>query len=368
MNILATSCRVFGVTSPHRSLDLYAAEDVELQPELSILLPIYNAAPFLGQCLDSLGRQTFADYEVVAVDDGSTDESAAILEQRSHTEERLRIVHRGHHGLVETLNAGLEECRGRFLARMDADDIAHPRRLEHQIAALEAVDGPDVISSLVAHFPRQALGEGFRIYERWLNSLVSHEDIFRERFIESPLPHPSVMLRRQDLIDIGGYHDEGWPEDYDLWLRLAAAGKHFGKVPRVLYLWRHHESRLTRTDPRYSVERFLTCKAQHLAQGPLDGISQVILWGAGQTGRRLSKHLMRRHVHLAAFIDIDSRTIGRTLRGLPIHPPNQLPEILAAADDTVVLAAVSSRGARALIRQQLTNFGLSEGDQFWCVA
>lgn len=339
-----------------------------MQPELSILLPIYNAAPFLGQCLDSLTRQTFADYEIVAVDDGSTDESADILGQRSHSEQRLRIIRRDHHGLIETLNAGLKECRGKLVARMDADDIAHPRRLEHQIAALTAADGPDVISSLVAHFPRQSLGEGFRIYEQWLNSLVNHEDIFRERFIESPLPHPSVMLHRQDLADIGGYCDEGWPEDYDLWLRLAAAGKTFGKVPRVLYLWRHHEGRLTRTDSRYSVERFLTCKAQHLAQGPLNGVSQVILWGAGQTGRRLSKHLMRRNVNLAAFIDIDPRKIGRTLRGLPIHTPNQLPHLLAARNDTVVLAAVSSRGARSLIRERLTTLGLSEGRQFWCVA
>ena len=339
-----------------------------MQTKLSILLPIYNAAPFLEQCLDSLARQTFDDFEIVAVDDGSTDESADILEQRTHSEQRLRVLSCDHRGLIETLNAGLEKCRGELVARIDADDIAHPRRLGLQVAALEAPDGPDVVSSLVAHFPRQSLGEGFRIYEQWLNSLVNHEDIFRERFIESPLPHPSVMLRRRDLADIGGYRDAGWPEDYDLWLRLAAAGKTFGKVPQVLCLWRHHEGRLTRSDPRYSVERFLTCKAHHLAEGPLCGVSQVILWGAGKTGRRLSKHLLRRHVPLAAFIDIDPGKTERTMRGLPIHTPEELPHLLAAGHDTVVLAAVSSRGARALIRHRLTSLGLSEGDQFWCVA
>jgi glycosyltransferase involved in cell wall biosynthesis len=338
------------------------------QPTISILLPVYNAAPFLSQCLESLGRQTFADYEIVAVDDGSTDDSASRLLRAASQDSRLRVYRSPHRGLIETLNDGLERCGGQYLARMDADDIAHPRRLELQVAALETPGAPDIVSSLVAHFPRQTLGEGFRIYEEWLNRLVDHDDIFRERFIESPLPHPSVMARREDLASIGGYRDMGWPEDYDLWLRLAASGKIFGKVPRTLYLWRHHENRLTRTDSRYSVERFLTCKAHHLVEGPLAGSVPVFVWGAGQTGRRLSKHLKRFGAALQAFIDIDPRKIGKTLRGLPIHPSESLPKLLSTEDHAVVLAAVSSRGARALIRQQLASLGLQEGRQFWCVA
>lgn len=337
-------------------------------PTISILLPVYNAAPFLSQCLESLGRQTFADYEIVAVDDGSTDDSASLLLRAASQDSRLRVYRSPHRGLIETLNDGLDRCGGQYVARMDADDIAHPRRLELQVAALEAPGAPDIVSSLVAHFPRQTLGEGFRIYEEWLNRLVDHDDIFRERFIESPLPHPSVMARREDLASIGGYRDMGWPEDYDLWLRLAASGKTFGKVPRTLYLWRHHENRLTRTDSRYSVERFLTCKAHHLVEGPLAGSVPVLVWGAGQTGRRLSKHLRRFGAALQAFIDIDKRKIGKTLRGLPIYSSESLPKLLSIEDHAVVLAAVSSRGARALIRQQLTSLGLQEGRQFWCVA
>jgi glycosyltransferase involved in cell wall biosynthesis len=338
------------------------------QPRISILLPVHNAAAFLSQCLDSLGRQSYDDYEVVAIDDGSTDDSANLLQRAASRDPRLRILERPHCGLVETLNHGLAQCQGEFVARMDADDVSHPRRLELQLAALRQPAGPDVVSSLVAHFPRQTLGEGFRIYEGWLNSLVTHADIYRERFIESPLPHPSIMMRREDLMSVGGYREMGWPEDYDLWLRLAARDKTFGKVPRVLYLWRHHENRLTRTDPRYSVEKFLTCKAHHLVRGPLAGGTDVILWGAGQTGRRLSKHLLRFGAVLRACIDIDPKKIGRTLRGIPIHPPEHLPDLLAGADRPVVLAAVSSRGARELIRQQLRLVELKEGEGFWCAA
>ncbi len=338
------------------------------QPRVSILLPVLDAAEFLPQCLDSLDRQTMADFEIIAIDDGSTDDSAAWLAERAVSEPRLRLFRRPHKGLIETLNFGLARCRAEVVARMDADDISHPRRLELQLAVLDTVDGPDVVSSLVAHFPRQSLAEGFRIYESWLNGLIDHQDIFRERFIESPLPHPSIMARTEVLKSVDGYREMGWPEDYDLWLRLAGLGRTFGKVPRVLYLWRHHEARLTRTDSRYSVERFLTCKAHHLVEGPLAGPRPVVIWGAGQTGRRLSKHLGRFGADLRAFIDIDPKKIGGTLRRLPVHPPEDLSELLTNDPQGVVLASVSSRGARALIRERLISLGLVEGQQFWCVA
>ena len=217
------------------------------------------------------------------------------------------------------------------------------------------------------HFPSAAVGQGFRIYERWLNGLLSHDDILRERFIESPLPHPSVMARRRILEAAGGYRDTGWPEDYDLWLRLAADGVRFRKLPRCLVGWRAHAGRLTHTDQRYSVERFLACKAHHLARGPLAGRRPVV-WGAGQTGRRLAKHLERERAAPEAFIDIDPKKIGGSLRRRPVLAVDELPRLLTRLHHPVVVAAVSSRGARQLIRERLRAWGLDEGTDFWCAA
>ena len=337
-------------------------------PRLSVLLPVFHTERFLMECLRSLERQTWTDFEIVAVDDGSNDSSALILDSFREVDPRLHLVTQDHQGLIAALNRGLAACRGEFVARIAADDIAHPRRFELQLQAFEESPELDVVSSLVSHFPRQDVGEGFRIYEDWLNSLVTHEEILRERFIESPIPHPTVMIRRQALQEVRGYRDMGWPEDYDLWLRLIQAGKRFGKVPRVLCLWRQHEDRLTRIDGRYSVEKFLACKAHHLAAGPLASPESVVVWGAGQTGRRLSKHLKRLGTPLKAFIDIDPKRIGSTLRGFPIHPPSDLGLLAGNGSEAVVLAAVSSRGARALIRQELLQCGFTETEDFWCVA
>jgi len=335
-------------------------------PAVSVLLPVRDAGPLLDACLASLARQTLTDLEVVAVDDGSTDGSGELLRAWAAQKPWMRVIHQPPDGLVAALNRGLAACRGALVARMDADDIAHPRRLELQAAVLEARPEVGVVSCLVRYCPRANVAEGFALYEAWLNGLRTHEQMARERFVESPLAHPSVMLRREVLRAAGGYRDCGWPEDYDLWLRLFTAGTRFAKVERRLHFWREHHDRLTRRDPRYSIDAFQRCKAHHLALGPLAGGRPVVMWGAGRTGRRLSRLLLDQGVELTAFIDIDPRKIGGTARRRPVVAPEALPGLLG--EGAVVLAAVASRGARELIRARLEAIGLVEGAGFWCVA
>ncbi len=337
-------------------------------PRVSVLLPVFNARPFLDECLMSLTRQTLADFEIVAVDDGSRDGSGAILESWREQDERIRVLRRPHLGHVAALNTGLKACTGSLIARMDADDVAHPERLRLQVAAFDAQPALDVVSCKVRHFPAEAVAEGFRVYEQWLNSLVSHEQILRDRFIESPIPHPTAVVSRAAFLEAGGYHDQGWPEDYDLWLRLAQAGKRFHKVPHTLYYWREHDARLTRTDGRYALEKFLACKARYLCSGPLLGARRVVVWGAGQTGRRLSKHLIRRGAPLEAFLDVDPRKIGGTLRGRPIFDAASLPKLFDHRQRPLLLVAVSARTARKLIRQRLAELGWRETHDFWVAA
>jgi hypothetical protein len=254
------------------------------------------------------------------------------------------------------------------VARLDADDRCHPERLARQAAFLDSHPEVSLVSCRVAGFPPGQVREGFRVYLDWLNSLLSDADIRREIFVESPLPHPSVMFRKEAVVAAGGYQDHGWAEDYDLWLRLYLAGRRFARLPEVLVEWRERPERLTRTDSRYSLENFLRCKAHYLALGPLAGRDAVFVWGAGMTGRRLSKHLLRRGLPLVAFIDIDPRKIGNTRHGLPILPPEDLPGWWGRYDRPALLAAVGARKARQLIRQRLLAFDLVEGEAWWAAA
>ena len=347
-------------------------------PRVSVLLPVRDAAPWLETALDSLAHQSFPDFEVVAVDDGSRDGSGDLLEARAAGDSRFRVLHRPaadpHPGLVAALDEGLARCRGELVARMDADDVAHPRRLELQVAALDRDPSLDVVSCLVRFFPSSTVEGGMRRYERWLNGLVTHEAILRERFVESPVPNPTVLVRRGTLDRVGSWRDahgdggEAWPEDYDLWLRMAAAGARISKVARVLHFWREHPRRVTHRDDRYGKDRFLACKAHHLAQGPLAAARRVVVWGAGPTGRRLARELQRRRIRIDAFVDVDPAKVGRRVRGREVVAPEALPELLELPGPTVVLAAVAARGARDRIRRRLEELGLVEGVGYWCAA
>jgi glycosyltransferase involved in cell wall biosynthesis len=338
------------------------------KPAISVLLPCYNAAGTLPEALASLSRQTFLDFEILAVDDGSTDRTPEILRDWAESDNRLRVVYQTHAGIIAALNTGLQACRAGIIARMDTDDRSHPDRLKRQAAFMDGNPEIAVVSCLVAGFPAGQVREGFQIYLGWSNSLVNDEDIRREIFVESPLVHPSVMFRRSWIERAGGYQERGWPEDYDLWLRLYLAGARFAKLPEVLLEWREHPGRLTRTDGRYSLENFLRAKANYLALGPLAGCEAVILWGAGMLGRRLSKQLSRLGVPLAGFIDIDPRKIGGSLRGLPIYAPEDLPELWRRHSNPAILAAVGARGARQIIRRRLNGMGFCEGQDWWSAA
>jgi glycosyltransferase involved in cell wall biosynthesis len=337
-------------------------------PAVSVLLPCYNTAETLEEAIGSLARQTLTDFEVVAVDDGSTDGTARILERWASGDHRLRILAQPHGGIVKALNAGLKICRASYVARMDGDDRCHPERLARQVAFLETHPEIAVAGCRVEGFPAGQVRQGFNIYLDWLNALLTDADIRLEIFVESPLVHPSVVIRRGWIAQVGAYQDHGWPEDYDLWLRLYLAGARFAKLPEVLLGWRDDPGRLTRVDSRYSLENFLRAKAHYLARGPLAGRDAVFIWGAGMMGRRLSKHLLLQNAPLAAFVDIDPRKIGSVRRGRPVLPPEDLLASWNRYDHPAILSAVGARGARSIVRQRLNSMGFVEGVDWWSAA
>ena len=177
-----------------------------------------------------------------------------------------------------------------------------------------------------------------------------------------------MTLRRQVLESAGGYRDVGWAEDYDLWLRLLEAPLRLAKLDAVLHLWRDHPDRQTRLDPRYSKDRFLACKAHFLARGPCRKLRQVLVWGAGPTGRKLARYLAEEGVRPAAFLEIDRKKIGRRPSGVPVRALDDLEALRAAETATLVLVAVSHHGARTSIRPWLESRGWSEGRDYLAVA
>ncbi len=334
-------------------------------PRVSVLLPVRDAGDRLLPCLDSLAAQTAEDHEVVAVDDGSRDGSGERLLARARQDLRLRVLRTPPRGLVAALELALAEARSGIVARMDADDLARPARLELQLERLERDREADVLGCCVEAIadPGRAPGAGMRAYVEWTNTLLDHDAMARERFVESPIVHPSLAMRRATLLRLGGWRAFDGPEDYELWLRAFAAGLRFAKLPQVLLGWRDWPGRLTRSDPRYAPNRFLATKLEALARGPLAGRSAV-LWGAGPIGKRWARALLAAGHELRAFVEVDPRKLGQRLHGAPVVPV----AAAAAFRDSLHLAAVGQEGARRRIREEAARLGLLDGRDLFAVA
>lgn len=204
-------------------------------PLISVLLPVHNAQRYIAAAVASVLEQTFDDFELIITDDGSTDDSLRILQRFAMQDPRVHLVSRPNTGYVVALNEMLAVARGDLLARMDADDVSHRRRFEHQVAYLRRY--PECI----------CLGTACRLIDEDdhfiadLPSPLTHEAIWSNlRSNRNAFCHPSVMLRRRAMTLVGGYRTELSPcEDFDLWLRLSEVGN-LANLPQPLLAYRAH--------------------------------------------------------------------------------------------------------------------------------
>ncbi|MDG2308701.1 MAG: glycosyltransferase family 2 protein [Candidatus Binatia bacterium] len=332
-------------------------------PLVSVLLPVYQAEATLPACLASLERQTLTDWECVIVDDGSTDGTAHCAARFVGREPRARVLRRDHHGLVETLNAGLEACSGTFIARMDADDLMHRERLRLQVDHLRRHPDEAGVGCHVRIFPRDSMRDGLRAYERWLGSIDDAARVRAERFIESPVAHPTWLVRREILTSYG-YRDVGWPEDYDFLLRLHQDGHAFGIVPRRLVSWREHPNRLTHTAAAYEIEQFPLLKAAFLRQGFLADRKTYVLWGYGHTGKILRRALIAHDREPSHIVEVHPGRLGQRIHGAPVISPDDL----ADHPGERIVTSVAGAGPRGEVRAALARMGFVELRDFVCAA
>lgn len=333
-------------------------------PRVAVLMPARDAARTVRAAAASILRQSERDLCLVCVDDGSIDATPDVLARLAARDRRVRIVRGPGEGIARALQRGLAACDAEIVARMDADDVAHPSRLARQLEALRGDPSLAAVGSQVRLFPRREVRAGMIRYAAWVNGLTAPDLVRRDLFVESPLVHPAAAIRREALERVGGFRDGPFPEDYDLWLRIAEAGGRMSNVARPLLRWRESQGRLTRTDPRYAIERHVALKCSALARGPLAGRREVAVWGAGETGRSFADALGREGIRVALFVEVDRKKIGRTVRGAKVLSYEEV----RRARGMPLLVAVGAPGARDLIRAELSRQGFREIEDYRCVA
>lgn len=372
-------------------------------PQISVVMPVRDAAGTLVVALESIRRQTFRDWELIVVDDGSRDDTPSVLQHAAGEDGRIRILSQGRLsgqevqrrrvdavelpvprqlelarsspetadatalGIAAALQRGCAAVRGRFVARMDADDWSAPDRMRLQHRFLQDNPRIGVVSCRVRYGGDSLKQAGYAAHVAWINSLMTPEELALRRFVESPVAHPSVMFRRELLELHGGYAAGDFPEDYELWLRWMDAGVQFGKVDAELLTWNDPPARISRTEQRYSTAAFYRTKCVYLARWLKRHVSpqrEIWLWGAGRITRQRFRSLESEGVAIAGFIDIDPGKVGRLRDGRTVVDPQHLP----SADRAFIIAGVSSRGARELIAAELSGSGRVEGVDYLLAA
>jgi glycosyltransferase involved in cell wall biosynthesis len=331
---------------------------------ISIVMPLRDAGETVEHAIHGILAQTWRDWELIAVDDGSADATPDILTKHARRETRIRVISTPPLGIARALQAGCEASAGDWIARMDGDDSMHPERLRRQMDYTRENPETGVVSGQVRY---GGDAPGYAAHVDWLNSLRTHEEMLMRRFVEAPVAHPSVIFRRELLEKHGGYRHGDFPEDYELWLRWMEAGVRFGKVPDGILTWNDPPGRLSRTDPRYDVGRFYETKCAYLARwlrGNVEPHRALWLWGAGRITRRRFDSLECGGLRFRGFIDVDAKKANRHRDGRRVVMADALPD----RESSFIIVGVGNRGARTQILDFLTITGWIEGIDFLLAA
>jgi glycosyltransferase involved in cell wall biosynthesis len=280
------------------------------QSLVSILVPFKNTESFIGECLDSILKQTYTNWEAVFIDDGSDDSSFKIVETISNQDARIKLYRNNGSGIINALQMAYNHCKGEFITRMDSDDIMTPIRLKIMLIDLEKYGKKHLAIGQVHYFRADGLSDGFSRYEKWLNSLTKTGHNYSEIYKECVIPSPCWMLHREDFTACGGFKPNRYPEDYDLAFRFYKAGYTCIPSNNILLHWRDYSSRTSRTHENYAQNHFLELKVRYFLELNFDSTRPLTVWGAGAKGKTLAKLLIKNNIQFYWICD-NPKKIGK---------------------------------------------------------
>lgn len=321
---------------------------------ISVVLPYYNAETTLESAIKSILSQSYSDLELLLINNNSSDSSQSIALYYQQKDARITLLSESKQGVVFAANLGLEKAKGDYIARMDADDVSHSSRFQNQIDEFRKNVNLSICATQVNYCNAVKTDDGFSHFVDWNNHLLSHSQIYTNRFVEFPVVNPSLMFKRALIADVGLFKEGDFPEDYEWFLRAMELSHKITKIEKPLLDWHDSINRLTRTDARYESEQFFKIKTTYLANH-LKTINthKVWIWGAGKLGLRRSQLLSGHDIEIAGYIDIKHKS----LQNFPcVHF-----EAIELLKQPFIISYITNRGKRNEVRNFLNTRGYEEG-------
>lgn len=321
-------------------------------PLVSILIPFKNTERFLYDCLDSVRSQTYQNWEVLAVDDYSSDTSRALVESFSEKEIRIKVFNNKGTGIIQALRTAYDQSKGQLITRMDSDDIMTADKLRIMVDSLLRYGKGHLAVGQVNYFSDQGIGDGYARYEKWLNALTEIGSNYSEIYKECVIPSPCWMAFRQDVESCGAFKPDRYPEDYDLAFRFYEKGLKCIPCNQVLHHWRDYDSRTSRISEHYAQNYFLDIKLHYFLKLDYDPDRPMTLWGAGKKGKEIAKALQKQNLPFQWLCD-NPKKIGKEIYGKKILHYNELKLL----ENSQCIITVANELEQALIERYFRKLG-----------
>ncbi|WP_372936922.1 glycosyltransferase family 2 protein [Seonamhaeicola sp.] len=322
-------------------------------PLISILTPFKNTEVYLSECLNSILNQTYTNWELLIIDDHSTDNSFQLVKEFASKDTRIKLFKNNGKGIISALKLAFKNSSGEFITRMDSDDIMMPNKLEILANNLTQYGKKHVAVGLVEYFSKYGVGEGYKSYETWLNNLTKTGSNYDEIYKECVIPSPCWMIHREDLIACDAFNPNIYPEDYNLTFRFY---KHqFKCIPcnTIIHKWRDYSTRTSRTHIHYAQNHFTTLKVHHYLDIDYNKTKIPVIWGAGTKGKLMAKLFLEQNIPFEWICDNPNK-IGKDIYGKKLLNFNALKNITNPQS----LVTVANKEAQKDIKKYLTSLNL----------
>ena len=333
----------------------------ESTPLISIIMAAKDTAPFLPACLDSIIAQTYTNWELIAVNDHSSDATPQILQDYARKDPRIKVVHSQRSKLIPALKEGYQKVTGTLLNRMDSDDKMPEDKLQVMYDAWKAYGPGHLVAGGTQHFVDEGqVGDGFLRYDRWLNSLAREGTHYEQIYRECVIPSHCWLLHIDDFDRVGGFEPEIYPEDYDLCFRYYKAGLKIIPLDKVLHFWRDRSNRISRTWDEYKDNRYFDMKLRYFMELDRDEARPLVLWGAGRNGKDMAKKLLDLGQNFHWVCDNENK-IGKDVYGIRMEHFEVIPKLL----NPQIISVVSSPAGREEIAEILSSWGKEVVKDYW---
>jgi glycosyltransferase involved in cell wall biosynthesis len=331
------------------------------QPLVSIIMAAKDTAPYLHACIDSILAQTYQNWELIAVNDHSTDETADIIQEYAVKDDRIRFINGTGHKLIPTLQVGYAQAKGTLINRMDSDDRMPDYKLEVLVNEWLKYGKGTIIAGGTEHFVDEGeVGDGFIKYENWLNNVAKTNTHYQEIYKECVIPSHCWIIHKDDFDAAEAFDPLVYPEDYDLCFRFYRLGLRVVGIDKVLHFWRDRANRISRTWDEYKDNRYFDLKLRYFYELDRDRSRPLVLWGAGRNGKDMAKRLQIYNVHFHWVCD-NQQKIGKDIYGIIMQHFNDVENLL----NPQIMIVVSSPDGKRDIRNILTNWGKVPVSDYW---